>query len=107
MSVRPISHFSWQVLRTVKRSRKPSVGKQLRVSPTRHSKDGSFLNALVEEGLLARVTGSADQPFEATYSLTELGRHAAEYGEYDHKPIQPEVSVPEPAPGPKARKHVK
>jgi hypothetical protein len=84
MPLRPISHFFWQVLRTALRSKKPLTGKELRVAPTRNSKDGTFLNELVGEGLLNRVRGSADQPFEATYALTEKGRHAAEYGEYEY-----------------------
>jgi len=48
---------------------------------TRKTKDGSFLTKLVEEDLLVRVAGSAEAPFEATYSLTTQGEHAAEYGE--------------------------
>ena len=85
MPIRATSHFTWQVLRAAKRSKKPLTGKELRVSPTRHTKDGSFLTELVEEGLLSRVSGSGDKPFEATYALTEKGQHAAEYGEYQYE----------------------
>jgi len=57
----------------------------LRIAPTVSTKDGAFLTILVEEGLLSRVTGTADAPFEATYTLTALGEHAAEYGEYEYR----------------------
>ncbi len=89
MPVFPVTHFQWQVLRAVKRSRKPLVGRDLRLSPTRGTKDGSFLTALVELGLLARNGGSDKNPFEATYSLTELGKHAAEYGECEFPAGEP------------------
>jgi hypothetical protein len=77
----PVSHAHWQILRAVKRSRKPANGRELRLAPTRATKDGSFLTDLVETGLLTRVSGTESEPFEGTYSLTELGKHAAEYGE--------------------------
>jgi hypothetical protein len=85
MPVRPTSHFTWQVLRTARRSKKPLTGKELRVVPTRQTKTGTFLTALVEEGLLSRVSGSKDKPFAATYALTEKGKYAAEYGEYEYE----------------------
>lgn len=85
MPVRPTSHFTWQVLRTVKRSKKPIDGRALRLVPSRKTKDGSFLTALIDEGLLEFVTGSASDPFTATYALTEKGKHAAEYGEYEYE----------------------
>lgn len=105
MSIRPVAHFTWQVLRTVKRSRTSPTGRHLRLVPTRRTKDGTFLNALVDEGLLTRVTGSAGAPFEATYALTERGEHAAEYGEYDHAPLRPAESEGSPpsTPAPKSR----
>lgn len=84
MPVRPTSHFTWQVLRTVKRNKKPTAGRMLRLVPSRKTKDGSFLTALVEEGLLERASGSASAPFDATYALTEKGKYAAEYGEYEY-----------------------
>ncbi|QJW99902.1 hypothetical protein [Frigoriglobus tundricola] len=83
MPVLPVSHHTWQVLRAVKRTKRPAVGRALRLDWTRKTKDGSFLTKLVEDGLLVRTTGSAEDPFEATYSLSEQGEHAAEYGECD------------------------
>lgn len=83
MPVLPVPHFTWQVLRTALRSERPLTGRALRIVPTRQTRDGTFLNALVEQGLLARLTGTADAPFEATYALTANGKHAAEYGECD------------------------
>jgi hypothetical protein len=78
-----VTHFQWQVLRAVKRSRKPPTGRELRLSPTRGTKDGTFLNVLVQLGLLDRLSGSEKDPFAATYAITERGKHAAEYGECD------------------------
>jgi hypothetical protein len=83
MPVLPVTHNQWQVLRAVKRSRKPPLGRELRLSPTRGTKDGSFLTNMVRLGLLERPTGTEKDPFEATYALTERGKHAAEYGECD------------------------
>jgi hypothetical protein len=100
MPVRSTSHFTWQVLRVAKRSKKPSTGRELRVNPTRGTKDGAFLTALVEEGLLSRVSGSEDKPFEATYALTEKGQHAAEYGEYEYTP-KPRPAEPPTATNPR------
>jgi hypothetical protein len=68
----------------------------LRLVPNRKTKDGSFLTALVEEGLLDRASGTGDKPFEATYSLTEKGQFAAEYGEYEYTP-KPRPTTPEPS----------
>jgi hypothetical protein len=100
MLVLPISHFDWQVLRAVKRSKKPPVGRVLRLVPSRRTKDGSFLTDLVECGLLMHVTGSKDAPFEATYKLTEKGEYAAEHGECEmtmKRAIEPaKVEVPKP-----------
>jgi hypothetical protein len=91
------------VLRTVKRSKKPPLGRALRLVPSRKTKDGSFLTALVEEGLLSRLTGTAEAPFEATYSLTEKGQHAAEYGEYEYDMKPGDRAAPAPARGAKSR----
>ena len=96
MPVRPTTHFTWQVLRTVKRSATPPTGRILRIAPTVSTKDGAFLTVLVEEGLLTRVTGTADVPFEATYLLTPLGEHAAEYGEYEYRVRSAPVVEPPP-----------
>jgi hypothetical protein len=81
MAILPITHNQWQVLRAVKRSRKPPLGRELRLTPTRKTKDGSFLTTLVQMGLLTRTSGTEKDPFAATYALTELGKYAAEYGE--------------------------
>ena len=97
MPIRPTSHFTWQVLRTTKRSKKPPTGRQLRLTRSVRTKDGSFLTALVDEGLLTLVTGSADAPFEATYALTEKGKFAAEFGEYEYE-LKPRPPAPEPPP---------
>jgi hypothetical protein len=97
-----INHFSWQVLRVLARAeaarQPPPVGRELRLVPTRRTKDGTFLDELVEAGLIevaAKPTPPLDgvdepAPFRARYRLTALGRHAAEYGEYD-KPFTPAV----------------
>src|SRR5690348_15364341 len=96
----PISHCVWQILRTVVRAESAGgllpTGKDLRVTPSRKTKDGTFLDELVECGLLAvaekpgRVPATASlaekaepEQFRARYRLTEKGRYAAEYGEYD------------------------
>ena len=97
----PVSHFVWQILRTAKRSRRPLTGSELRIIPNRISKDGTFLDKLVEEGLL-EVVGSDPLPKGATkeerrrpvqfrkrYKLTKKGDHAAEYGEYDREVRRP------------------
>jgi hypothetical protein len=86
MPLLPVTHFEWQVLRTLVRSKKPPIGRALRIVPTRRTKDGTFLTDMVERGLLARVTGTAEAPFDATYALTERGEHAAEYGECEFPP---------------------
>ncbi len=93
MPVLPVAHFTWQVLRTVKRSKTPPTGRTLRLVPNRRTKDGTFLTDLVESGLLTRVTGTAAGPFDATYTLTERGEYAAEHGECEmptrSKPAEP------------------
>ena len=76
-----VPHFEWQVLRAVKRSKRPPTGRELRLVMSRRTKDGSFLTTLVWRGLLAHASGGAAEPFAATYALTPLGEHAAEYGE--------------------------
>lgn len=102
MPLRPTSHFTWQVLRTVKRSKRPPEGRALRLVPSRKTKDGAFLTTLVDEGLLEFTTGSAADPFAATYALTEKGKHAAEYGEYEY-----ELKRAEPAAGKSKSKSTK
>ena len=95
-----LAHLQWQILRAALRAETagepPPLGRQLRISPTRNTKDGTFLDELVEEGLLAPVgkpdkaPGKAGEPaqFRTRYGLTDKGRHAAEYGEYD-RPYTP------------------
>lgn len=97
MPVLPVTHFEWQVLRTVKRNKKPQIGRALRLVPSRRTKDGTFLNDMVDSGLLARVTGTTGSPFEATFSLTPLGEHAAEYGECDFPMRAKTAAAPQPA----------
>ena len=67
MPVYPVSHHQWQVLRTVKRSRKPPTRRELRLNPTQSTKDGSFLTKMVEAGLLIRVTGTENEPFRDVF----------------------------------------
>ncbi|MBN9119444.1 MAG: hypothetical protein J0I06_09845 [Planctomycetes bacterium] len=101
MPTMPISHFTWQVLRAAKRSKTPLTGKQLRLVPSRKTKDGTFLDELVTAGLFQAVgvdeltAQSTDQEkrlpvqFRTRYKLTPLGEHAAEYGEYDREVKRP------------------
>jgi hypothetical protein len=93
----PVSHFTWQVLRAAFRSKKPPTGRELRLSPTRTSKDGTFLDELVKDGLL-QVVGVDPLPkgstrrearrpvqFRTRYKLTEKGKYDAEHGEYERE----------------------
>lgn len=76
----------WQALRIlVRRKNKPTAGRELRHTPTRSTKDGSFLTELADRKLLL-VVGLHRDPFQTTYVLTDAGKHAAEYGEYDADP---------------------
>jgi hypothetical protein len=96
----PVSHFTWQVLRAVLRSKKPPTGRELRLVPNRATRDGTFLDKLVKDGLLQVVSvdplpkGSTRQKgqkpiqFRTRYKLTEKGKYAAEYGEYERE-VQP------------------
>lgn len=77
-----LSNFDWKLLRIILRAGKPVNGRTLRHTPTRFSKDGTFLGKLVERGLIAVATDDPD-PFAATYTLTAVGRTAAEHGEYE------------------------
>ncbi|MCE9561261.1 MAG: hypothetical protein K8U57_04325 [Planctomycetes bacterium] len=51
--------------------------------PTRNTKDGSFLSNMVRFGLLDRPSGAENEPLDATYSLTERDKHAADNCECD------------------------
>jgi hypothetical protein len=75
----------------------------LRLTPSRRTKDGTFLTDLVEQGLLIRGTGTAATPFDATYSLTECGEHAAKYGECE-RPLKAKTTEPTPTEQPQAAK---
>ncbi len=99
--VLPIPHFEWQILRAAKRNRKPITGRELRISPTRRTKDGSFLTLLVQRGLLAYATGNETAPFDATYVLTPQGEHAAEYGECEV--VRTPQVTPKPSPAAKTK----
>src|SRR3954471_17555878 len=72
----PMGTFEWQVLRAILRagSTYPN-GRQLRLVPSRRTKDGSFLTDIVNRGLI-KVVGKNKDPFEATYALTTLGEYA-------------------------------
>jgi hypothetical protein len=76
----PVNHSDWQVLRAVLRG--ITNGRELRLAWSRRDKDGAHLTDLVRRGLLA-VARYAPKPLDAAYTLTEAGRHAAEYGEYE------------------------
>ena len=96
-----VPHFEWQVLRAAGRSPQPPTGRELRSVMSRRTKDGTFLTALVWRGLLAYAAGGPTDPFAATYTLTLLGEHAAEYGECE-LPLDLMGPMPPPAPAPKA-----
>ncbi len=106
-----LGHDNWQVLRAVLRAgKKGAEGWRLRLAPTRKNRDGAFLAELVTAGLLEDagpcdppglhepVTAAVHEPgpFHRRYALTELGRAAAEYGEYD-APAPNERPLPTPA----------
>jgi hypothetical protein len=78
----PMLTFDWQVLRAVLRAAAPPTGRQLRLTPSRRTKDGTFLGEYVRAGLLRVVRANPD-PFKATYAMTDRGRQAAEYGEFE------------------------
>ena len=77
----PLSTTDWQVLRFALRSG-TATGRELRIWPSRRTKDGTFLQEFVDKGLLRVVTPN-DDPFKATYAITPEGEYAAEHGEYE------------------------
>lgn len=88
----PLSHATWQTLRAVLRAESVgelAFGRELRINPTRRNRDGTFLDELIEMGLLTAVgkppTDEGREPiqFRTRYKLTKLGKHAAEYGEFE------------------------
>ena len=90
-----VKHSEWQTLRYLVRAESVGehpTGRELRLNPTRFTKDGAFLDHLVARGLIAVASkptpperGREGEPaqFRTRYKLTKTGRHAAEYGEYD------------------------
>ncbi len=92
-----LAHHEWQLLRVIVRAEKEKrvpTGRELRVSMSRKTKDGTFLDDLVSRDLIAiaekaphLTTGASQQErsepeqFRTLYKLTDKGRHAAEYGE--------------------------
>lgn len=99
----PLDHFTWQLLRAVVREKKAQgrrfkgvTGRSLRLYPSRRTKDGTFLDQLVGDGLLKVVgrvpedvaevdmAGKPEQ-FKTLYDITETGDYAAEYGEYERE----------------------
>ena len=106
-----LTNFDWKLLRLILRAGgKPVPGRALRHTPTRFTKDGTFLGKLVERGLIA-VAADDEDPFAATYSLTAAGRHAAEHGEYEARmpweAARPAAAAAEPAGKPAAKKRAK
>jgi hypothetical protein len=105
-----LKHFDWQLLRYMVRAeaaRKQPFGRELRIYPTRLTKDGTFLDDLVKLGLIAvagkpapvsstATAAERNEPvqFRTRYTLTEKGRKAAEYGEYEvtHTPAASPLS---------------
>ena len=107
-----LSHYEWQLLRLTLRAElakeQPPLGSELRIAPTRATKDGTFLDRMVAAGLIAVAVKAPPLPagaserekglpvqFRTRYKLTEVGRHAAEYGEYD----KPHTPTPAPITG--------
>jgi len=101
----PLSHFHWQTLRAALRAeaagRPPLLGRDLRLSLVRRTRYGTFLDELVADGLLVTVgepepaTEETAGPvqFRTRYALTDKGRHAAEYGEYDRPYVPREAPL--------------
>lgn len=95
----PLSHFEWQILRLMLRCDGPSKGSELRITKSRRTMDGTFLDALVRVGLIEAV-GVEEPPdprpgfapsakpvqFRTLYRLTPKGEHAAEWGEFERAP---------------------
>lgn len=75
----------WQVLRFIARNkdRLGPVGDAIRKSQmTRQSGEGRQILDLLKRGLVY-VSVQDDNPLNAHYKLTEAGKVAAEYGEYE------------------------
>ncbi|OWK46424.1 hypothetical protein [Fimbriiglobus ruber] len=78
-----IAATEWQQLRFALRAGRPVYGSELRLVPTRKTKDGMFLTNLVVRGLLETVDQVTGDPWATTYRLTAVGRYVADYGECD------------------------
>lgn len=96
----PASHYTWQLLRIlVRNGNRPLTGRELRHTPSRPTKDGTFLDELVADGLLEAAGPPADgkdaEPaqFRTPYRLTDKGLKAADYGEYEKTLGRPEPRV--------------
>lgn len=79
----------WKVLRHMERCKEPVSGAELRrqAGMQRHTKDGTWLDDLVADGLIKNVTrgvlaGRGPQQHLRSYVLTAKGQYAAEHGEY-------------------------
>lgn len=83
-----LAHENWQRLRFLVRTGE-RTGRDIRMTMSRKSRDGSYLTQLLNDGLIKVVVPAKDR-LDATYALTDLGRLAAEHGEYD-KPYSPQI----------------
>jgi hypothetical protein len=105
-----LNALEWQVLRAVLRykGKDGCPGHTLRITPNRRTKDGKFLTELADAGLMeavgapepvAKSSGGVPdetpEPFRTRWRLTENGKHAAEYGEYDDGVTGPTLPTPE------------
>lgn len=109
---RDLDNGPWKILRALVREGELS-GKALRqYHYARRTQDGTFLDELCDLGLIEptgrSVDATADRElarkpaqFRRMYKLTDAGRLAAEYGEYEYTPVRP--AAPAPRSGPPAR----
>ena len=105
---------TWKILRALVRETR-LTGRALRqFDYGRRSKDGTFLDQLIASGLLRDVetlpddtpTGHKPRPvqFRTVYELTELGKTAAEFGEFQVPDRKPETVPEKPKKTPRQRK---
>ncbi len=105
-----LNTLEWQVLRSVLRHKGPAgcPGNTLRIVPSRRTKNGEHLLGLAEAGLLEAAgrpdapAGAGDdtpEPFRTKWKLTEKGKQAAEYGEYDDGTGGLNLPTPDEFPG--------